>query len=598
MILRRVIGVCLMVVLSLVPLASEALRAHLWLSFQDYGTPYIADLPAGPARQPVSARTLVILVRGLRMGESRQLPTLNALRQRGADITVELQAPAYRVPAWVTLATGAPVETHGVTTNNNSGSAPSVDSVFRRLSSVDRASAIVGSPTWLDWYSPFLMRFEGNDEPPSETLDDALVNSAVEVLRDEQAPPQLALVELTALESFTSPLSILPTVDSRINALLNTLDLQRDTVMILSDRGRDERGNDGGTEEDVIRVPMVIAGAGIRAGQRDVVAQTDIAPTLAVLTGAPFPVQSQGVPIWSALDVPLVAQNIEVTTNAIITSAVAQTQTIRLKSGLLIDSARELATYYEHWSEVTGRQRFAAEVLRRYQARLEAGDLAGYQVFVAELRAKATEERDTLLLGSRAARLPLLVGGVICLLALLGLATRVRILLPFLGAALFFAAWYGWVVLWQRYAISLSMFPFSFPDAFLSTASRDASIIFLLVCFILAPATRGHEDVLEAISTMMGILLLILCGAAAIVLWYFVAWGDPLMWAIPAARDVPYMQLALACANALSWRVFPGWPGLPIPVLVVLITVPLYYLMRMRRRKDQVGQSVVWQYRR
>lgn len=598
MILRRLIGIGLMIVLSFVPLLSESLRVHLWEGFRDYNTRYSTDLPAGPVRKPLSARTLVILVRGLRIEESRQLPTLNALRQNGADITVELQAPTYRTPSWVTLATGAPAETHGVTTNSTAASAAGVDSIFRRLSLAEQGAAIVGSSQWLDLYGPFLQRYEGNDEPASEAQDDALVNSALEVLRDEQSSLQLVMVELTALEPFTSPLSILPTVDSRINALVNTLDLKRDTVMVVSDRGRDERGNDGGTEFDVMRAPMVLAGAGIRAGQKDVVAQIDIAPTLSVLTGAPFPVQSLGTPIFSALDVALAAENIEISSNAIITSAIVQTQTIRMKSGVLVDSARELATYYEHWSEVTGRQRFASDVLRRHQGRLESGDLLGYQLFVAELRGRANEERNTLLWGSRLIRLPMLVGGVLCLLALLGLATRVRFVLPLLGLGLFELAWLGWFTLWRRNDVSLSMFAGGDPTQFLANAGREMSILLLLICVLTAVFVRNHDDVLEALSSVMGVLALVLCLNSAIVLWYYMLWGDPLVWALPGARDVPIVQLALTQISAFTWRIFPGWPGIPVPLLVGLITVPLYFLLRSGRRKNQVGQSVVWQYRR
>ncbi len=597
MILRRLIGIGLMIVLSFAPLLSEALRAHLWEGYRGYNTPYLADLPAGPARNPASARTLLILVRGLRMEESRQLPTLNTLRQNGADITVELQAPTYRAPVWVSLATGASVETHGVTVNGNIAAAAGVDSIFRRLFLAERGAAIIGSTAWLDLYGPFLARFEGNDEPASEAQDDALVNSALEVLRDDTVPTQLVMVELTALEPFTNPLPILPTVDSRINALINTLDLKRDTVMILSDRGRDERGNDGGMEFDVARAPMVLAGVGIRPGQRDVVAQIDIAPTLALLTGAPFPVQSQGTPIFSALDVALPAENIEIASNAVITSAIVQTQTIRMKSGVLLDSARQLVTFYENWSEVTGRQRFAAEVLRRHQGRLEAGDLASYQVFVAELRVRAQEERNTLLWGSRLVRVPILIGGMLCLLALLGLATRVRLVLPFIGAGLFELAWLGWFFLWRRSQLSLSMYSASDPINFLSGSANDMSVILLLLCLIFALMLRHHEDVLEALSTMMGVLALIVCASAAVVLWYYIMWGDPLV-AIPGARDLPIVQIALTQINAFTWHIFPGWPGIPLPVLISVITVPLYFLLRSGRRHDRVGQSVVWQYRR
>src|SRR5690606_8864122 len=58
----------------------------------------------------------------------------------------------------------------------------------------------------------------------------------------------------------------------------------------------------GGTEPEVRRTPLVMAGPGIRAGDGFEGSHTDIAPTLAALLGLPLPSLASGRPMEPLLD--------------------------------------------------------------------------------------------------------------------------------------------------------------------------------------------------------------------------------------------------------------------------------------------------------
>src|SRR6266542_6438766 len=115
--MRRVIGLILIVALTVLATLAETMRNNLWVSYRDYTSPYLADLPAGPPRSPIAQRMVLVLVRGLRLDVSLQMPTLKDLRGRGSDLVVQHDPPTYRLPAWESLLSGARAETHGATTN-------------------------------------------------------------------------------------------------------------------------------------------------------------------------------------------------------------------------------------------------------------------------------------------------------------------------------------------------------------------------------------------------------------------------------------------------------------------------------------------------
>jgi hypothetical protein len=68
-------------------------------------------------------------------------------------------------------------------------------------------------------------------------------------------------------------------------------------VLVSADHGHTARGGHGGTEADVVTVPLVVAGPGLRAGAVTAGRQIDVAPTLAALLGVAVPARSLGRPL-------------------------------------------------------------------------------------------------------------------------------------------------------------------------------------------------------------------------------------------------------------------------------------------------------------
>jgi hypothetical protein len=78
--------------------------------------------------------------------------------------------------------------------------------------------------------------------------------------------------------------------DHALSRALAGIDLDRDAVIITSDHGHTNRGGHGGIEPEVITVPFIAAGAGIKQGAGVTDARLiDIAPTVSALLGIAAP---------------------------------------------------------------------------------------------------------------------------------------------------------------------------------------------------------------------------------------------------------------------------------------------------------------------
>lgn len=122
--------------------------------------------------------------------------------------------------------------------------------------------------------------------------------------------------------------------------------------------------------------PMILAGAGSRAGATAHAWGADVAPTLAALLGVPFPAQAQGGILTQILSGP------ELTAD-------------------WAASASQLALFYESWSEILRQPRFATELLRRN---------AVYPAYLSESNARASAQREAAIRQERTQRGPLLAG--------------------------------------------------------------------------------------------------------------------------------------------------------------------------------------------
>lgn len=560
--MRRIIGLMLIVALTVLAGFAEQVRDGLWQSYQTYITPYAGPLPAGTVRPPLAPRVVVLLVHGLRLDASNQMPSLNALRQRGANVIVESLAPTYRLPATYGLLTGATPDTHGVTTNDAQRLAVP-ETLFQSLQAAGRPTAIVGSRKWNDLFEGVTQRIEITDEDDPALSDTQAVNLALQVLRDPQQQPAFMLIEFGLLEDVAqrdpaSYASAAAATDVRIQSIIDVLDLNNTAVVVLSDRGLDAAGRDGGEEPDIARAPMVLAGAGVLSNTQAIAPQSGIAPTLAELAGTPIPMHTEGAPIFAVL------QN-----DATLPTA----------------SARQLTAFYEQWSEVVQQPRFAAELFKQYEQAIAGGDPSAYVQWQAALTTKVQQATAARLSEERASRLPFVIGMAVMLLALCALMLSGRPLLPLFGAVLFaLIAGFVFVVV-RGQSLSLTLFANGQPASFLNGVEQDAALVMTLVAGAVALATTQHEDVFDAITTVMVTLALVAVACIAVFVWFYWQWGDVYTWKLPASSQLVAVMVALTQLGAFSLPVSPDLPEVPIVLPIAVGTALVYALLRRTGRR-------------
>jgi len=551
------LAVALVVALAaLAPLAEQA-RAYLWQAYAGYVSPFLDDLPTGAARPSPSQRVVVVLVRGLRLAESRRMPTLNALRQRGADVTIEARPPTYRLPATVTWLSGAWPETHGVTTNSALLlSRP--DTLLRAIQANGWAAAFVGSDRLHDELGIAARRLELVDDLEPAQRDQQAAELARAVLRDPASQARFVLVEVSLLEEVArsdpdSYSAAVAATDFRLQDIGQAMNLGAETLVVLSDRGLTRDGRDGGGEAEVARAPLVMAGAGIPANVQAVAPATSIAPTLAVLAGAPIPVHAQGGPIFAAL---------------------------AAEPASLLASARQLTTFYEQWSVTLGQPRFAAELLRRYEDRLAAGDAAAYGVWLAELNRSVATAVGARLTAERTARLPFVAGLCLLLLIVAGLLLNARVAAPLIGALAYLGAWLLLFFAVRQGNLSLSLFVDGDPGPAFEEWERLSAMLMMAVCAIVALTTGRQGSALNAVATVLSVLGLVVVAQLIVFAGFYWQWGDAFAWTLPDSSMLVAALLALTQIAALTVSVAPALPDLPVALLVAVAAALIYAAVR------------------
>jgi Type I phosphodiesterase / nucleotide pyrophosphatase len=293
----------------------EALRS--WDSVVHYRSPFhFADgeAVAGPR---VTHHVVLVVVDGLRLERSRQLKTLNVLRARGADFDCTTSVPSYSRPGRANLATGAWPDVHGVTSNRHRGTLPA-DNLFRAARRMGESVALAGSTIWPSLFGPDL---EGALVLPTTIKEERGAFSRVEPLmqnfereaarRLASSDARLAVLDLDVPDyaaheyGARSPQYVRASLeaDRTLGLLADGLNLWTTTLIVTADHGHIDPGGHGGSEPEVLEVPLVMAGRGIREGFAGGAArQIDVAPTIASLLGLPIPGGSEGRPLVEALD--------------------------------------------------------------------------------------------------------------------------------------------------------------------------------------------------------------------------------------------------------------------------------------------------------
>lgn len=263
---------------------------------------------AGSALGDASTRRVVIvLIDALRYDTSMNesvMPTLAKLRTEGAQAMMHSQTPSYSEPGYTTILTGAwPWLNDGPAFNLDYGEIPTwtQDNLFSSAHRAGLTTAISGynwfqelvpqSAVDLSYYTP------GEDK----VADEAVVAAALPWLQDDKS--QLTLIHIDQVDYAghheggpRSPNwnAAATRSDDLLAQIVATLDLQKDTLLVISDHGQIDAGGHGGQDPIVLKEPFVLVGAGVKPGNYGDVNMVDVAPTLAALLGVNIPASTMG----------------------------------------------------------------------------------------------------------------------------------------------------------------------------------------------------------------------------------------------------------------------------------------------------------------
>lgn len=276
--------------------------------------PELGDEP----RPRLARRVFLVIIDGLRVRESIGLPYLDELRRRGIEANAASHYPTFSRPNYVSIVTGVQPMWSGVRSNHYD--APVLlDSLMDRASEAGLESGFVSN------YSPGLPRMftrEVGESPDSVSYVSDFHDMhyvrwpggfvlATHLLIDRRYP--LVLMHLGEVDQAghefggDSPeyLAATRSVDEQLRSALADVDLTRDAVVVVADHGHTDWGGHGGLEPEVVEVPLIMAGAGVRpaaaiSGARLI----DVAPTVATLLGVRPPGHGLGRTLTDALILP------------------------------------------------------------------------------------------------------------------------------------------------------------------------------------------------------------------------------------------------------------------------------------------------------
>lgn len=266
--------------------------------------PALATLtPTRNAPPPrVSRRVILVIIDGLRLKDSFGTPYLTSLRRAGIDAAARSHFPTISRANYVSIVTGVPPAASGVRSNDYNWPVP-LDNLMARAKDAGLDSAYVA-----DYTPSFGFLFPDDVTDLYYTPWPGGFERAAKAIVERDYPLVVLLPgKVDAMghrygadsPEYQNAISF---VDRQLASALASVDLSRDTIIICADHGHTDSGGHGGIENEVMRVPLIMAGAGIREGAAIGPANLiDIAPTVAALLGISAPGHGLGRPLTSAL---------------------------------------------------------------------------------------------------------------------------------------------------------------------------------------------------------------------------------------------------------------------------------------------------------
>lgn len=301
----RVLTAAAVVALALIGIAARGLGDYQWDRVVEYRSPYRFDLPPVPETPRLADRVLLIIVDGLREDVARDLPTFRELGEEGSFLVAHSVQPSLSYPGWTALATGAPPEISGVTTNWYEGRVE-VDDLFASADRAGLTAAVAGDEGWGELFPDVEHTALVPDEP--DDSDPRVVRRSLRML--EELAPDLLVVHLSDVDKrghetgVKEPyLAAAQRADEIAGRLVEAAG-SGTAVVLTSDHGHVDVGGHGGPEPEATRTPLVLAGDGLVPGAMGEVAQEDVAPVIAALLGIGRPAHAVGELRVELLDAP------------------------------------------------------------------------------------------------------------------------------------------------------------------------------------------------------------------------------------------------------------------------------------------------------
>lgn len=229
-------------------------------------------------------RTVVVVVDGLGHVEAEGMRSTARLAESGQCLDTDVGALSVSRPVFAVLSTGLEQDRTGAR-GNDDVTPLGAESIW----DVARASGLrVSAVSELSWWGELFPH--GFDEelvlPRADDYFELAPDADVELVHP-------VYVDEAGHESGAASADYgdaVARVDDEIGRMLDTLDLERDLVVVTADHGHSLHGGHGGTQDRIAHVITCYAGRGVRASHaRGAMRATSFAPALSLLLGVRFP---------------------------------------------------------------------------------------------------------------------------------------------------------------------------------------------------------------------------------------------------------------------------------------------------------------------
>jgi hypothetical protein len=265
--------------------------------------------------KPNTRSVVIVLIDALRYDTSLKkdvMPFLNELRGEGAYGLMHSRPPSYSQPGYSVILTGAwPDISDGPAMNLDYTDIPTFtqDNLYSAATRLGLSTAI-SAFNWFEKLIPLqAVSTSFYTAGEDQAADQQVTGAALPWLGKGQY--QLVLIHLDQVDyaGHYEGGPIDPRWDeaaTRADALLqqiaSSMDLTKDTILVISDHGQIDTGGHGGQDPIVLLEPFVLAGKGVIPGDYGDIQMVDVAPTVAAILGTNIPATNQGHPQVAMFD--------------------------------------------------------------------------------------------------------------------------------------------------------------------------------------------------------------------------------------------------------------------------------------------------------